>query len=123
MAPVISPLLSESSATGLASNTSAPNPTRRRLMARPSASSRLPCASGLTPRPTCTRGREPTICQSGYTATIGTGHTALFVHKILQSAKPSDMPVEQPTKFELVLNFKIAKALGIDVPLFFQQRA
>jgi ABC-type uncharacterized transport system substrate-binding protein len=33
------------------------------------------------------------------------------------------MPVEQPTKFELVVNLKTAKALGIDVPSFFQQRA
>jgi putative ABC transport system substrate-binding protein len=49
--------------------------------------------------------------------------TALFVHKILQGDKPTEMPVEQPTKFELVLNLKTAKALGVEVPLFFQQRA
>jgi putative ABC transport system substrate-binding protein len=49
--------------------------------------------------------------------------SALFVHKILQGDKPTEMPVEQPTKFELVLNLKTAKALGVEVPLFFQQRA
>jgi putative tryptophan/tyrosine transport system substrate-binding protein len=49
--------------------------------------------------------------------------SALFVHKVLGGSKPTDMPVEQPTKFELVVNLKTANALGIDVPSFFQQRA
>jgi putative tryptophan/tyrosine transport system substrate-binding protein len=49
--------------------------------------------------------------------------SAAVVHKLLQGTKPADLPVELPTKFELVLNMKTAKALGIDVPWFFQQRA
>jgi putative ABC transport system substrate-binding protein len=84
---------------------------QRQRLAELAAKSSLPAASGL---------RE--FADAGLLLTYGASlselfrRAATFVDKILKGAKPADLPVEQPTKFELVINLKTAKALGLTIP-------
>ena len=80
-------------------------------------------------------GHLPSICAfreyadagglMGYSAnfTERGRRTAVYVDKILKGAKPGDLPVEQPTKFDLVINLKTAKTLGLTIPPSLLQRA
>jgi putative ABC transport system substrate-binding protein len=52
-----------------------------------------------------------------------TRHAALYIVKILNGTRPADLPVEQATKFELIVNLKTAKALGLKISESFLQRA
>jgi len=78
--------------------------------------------------PTMYNGRE-IVVEAGGLMSYGPSFPDLFrragdyVDKILRGAKPGDIPFEQPTKFDLVVNLTTAKALGLDVPLHIQQLA
>ena len=82
------------------------------------ADHRLPAISGLK-----------VFADSGFLMTYGADlsdflrRSVAYVDKILKGAKPSDLPVEQPTKFELVINLKTAKSLGLTIPSLLLTRA
>jgi putative ABC transport system substrate-binding protein len=92
--------------------------THRKIIADFAAKDRLPAVYGL---------RE--FVGAGGLMSYGANLADLFqraagyVDKILKGAKPADLPVEQPTKFDLVVNLKTAKAMGLDLPSTLLARA
>jgi putative ABC transport system substrate-binding protein len=72
---------------------------------------RLPLVTGWGPW-----ARAGSLMSYGPNLDILVRRAATHVDKILKGAKPADLPIEQPTKFELVVNLKTAKALGLTIP-------
>ena len=92
--------------------------TQRRQIAELAAKRRLPSIMGGTAYPDAGG-------LMAYSANIvdSEQRAATYVDKILKGAKAADLPVEQPTRFELVINMKTAKALGLTIPQSLLQRA
>jgi putative ABC transport system substrate-binding protein len=90
----------------------------RQLVINLAAKYRLPAVSGL-----------PYFASDGGLVTYGPDtiepyrRAAAYVDRILKGTKPGELPVQQPIKYELIINMKTANALGLDVPLYLQQQA
>ena len=87
------------------------NFVNRRRIVELAAQSRLPIKSD---RKECTEAGG--LMSYGYSRTASFHRAAIYVGKILNGAKPGDLPVEQPTKYELVINLNAEKVLGLTVP-------
>jgi putative ABC transport system substrate-binding protein len=91
---------------------------QRTRIANLAATHRLPAVYG-TPEPVEAGG----LMAYGPSFLYNYRRAAVYVDKILKGAKPADLPIEQPTKFELVVNLKTAKALGLTIPQSLLSRA
>jgi len=63
------------------------------------------------------------VAAYGADLTVIARRTGIYVQKILRGAKPGDLPIEQPTQFELIVNLRAAAALGLNVPASLVARA
>jgi putative ABC transport system substrate-binding protein len=94
------------------------NGFRRKLIIDFAANNRVPASYGFSQAVV-----EGGLMSYGVNSLDLLRRAATYVDKILKGAKPADLPVEQPTKFELVFNLKTAKALGLTIPPSLLQRA